>query len=682
MGRGPRRSRSRRARCHARAVAQLSGGPAGTPARRPPGTGRDERPNLEWSGESQPLRPSPRSVAARASAEPDGQGTWLDLGEGRRRPPRTPSVDAPAAAEAPPSRVPEEPEWLRERARRAGPRRCRARRSTRRRSRPRSRPAAQARAEEIVSRLNPEQARAVDHDRGPAADPRGRRVGQDPRHRPPDRVPHRRQGRPAAADPRGHVHQPRRRRAPRADHRPRRRARQGRRGGHVPRAVRARAPPRRRGDRARPAVRHLRHGRPAAADEADPGRGGPAGDRRVPAGRDPRRDQPGQERDARRDVPRRERRQPPRADRSPASRRATGSGSRAANALDFDDLLLKAVDLFERGARGAREVPRALALPPRRRVPGHEPAAVPVGPGARRRPIATCAWWATTTSRSTAGGARTSRTSSTSSATTPRRRSSSSSRTTARRSSSSTPPTRSSRATSAGPTRSCGPRTRAACRSSASRRSTRRRRPSGSRARSRAWSGSTGRGSWLTRRADDDESTRFRPKDVAVMYRMNAQSRAIEEAFLRYGIRYQLVGGTRFYQRREVKDALAYLRVLRSDTDGVLVRADHQRPGARDRRQERRGAAAVRRSSTRTTRSRRSRPRPRGRGRGPRRRGSGPRIGGVRGARAPAADADRRAAAARAARRGPRGVRLPGDARRRVRGGRGPLGEPARAARR
>jgi DNA helicase-2/ATP-dependent DNA helicase PcrA len=81
--------------------------------------------------------------------------------------------------------------------------------------------------------------------------------------------------------------------------------------------------------------------------------------------------------------------------------------------------------------------------------------------------------------------------------------------------------------------------------------------------------GSSGRGSWLTKRADDDESTRFRAKDVAVMYRMNAQSRAIEESFLRYGIRYQLVGGTRFYQRREVKDALAYLRVLRSDTDGV-----------------------------------------------------------------------------------------------------------------
>jgi DNA helicase-2/ATP-dependent DNA helicase PcrA len=77
-----------------------------------------------------------------------------------------------------------------------------------------------------------------------------------------------------------------------------------------------------------------------------------------------------------------------------------------------------------------------------------------------------------------------------------------------------------------------------------------------------------GRGSALTRRADDEEGA-VRPQDVAVMYRMNAQSRAIEEAFLRYGIRYQLVGGTRFYSRREVKDALAYLRILRSDTDVV-----------------------------------------------------------------------------------------------------------------
>jgi DNA helicase-2/ATP-dependent DNA helicase PcrA len=79
-----------------------------------------------------------------------------------------------------------------------------------------------------------------------------------------------------------------------------------------------------------------------------------------------------------------------------------------------------------------------------------------------------------------------------------------------------------------------------------------------------------GRGTALTRRADEDEQdTKFRAREIAVMYRMNAQSRAIEESFLRYGIRYQLIGGTRFYARREVKDALAYLRILRSDTDSV-----------------------------------------------------------------------------------------------------------------
>ena len=79
-----------------------------------------------------------------------------------------------------------------------------------------------------------------------------------------------------------------------------------------------------------------------------------------------------------------------------------------------------------------------------------------------------------------------------------------------------------------------------------------------------------GRGTALTRRADEsDEDTVFRARDIAVMYRMNAQSRAIEESFLRYGLRYQLIGGTRFYARREVKDALAYMRILRSDTDSV-----------------------------------------------------------------------------------------------------------------
>ena len=76
-------------------------------------------------------------------------------------------------------------------------------------------------------------------------------------------------------------------------------------------------------------------------------------------------------------------------------------------------------------------------------------------------------------------------------------------------------------------------------------------------------------GSFLARRADEGDERRYFLRDVAVMYRTNAQSRAIEEAFLRYGLRYQLVGGTRFYQRREVKDALAYVRVMRSDYDAA-----------------------------------------------------------------------------------------------------------------
>ncbi len=60
-------------------------------------------------------------------------------------------------------------------------------------------------------------------------------------------------------------------------------------------------------------------------------------------------------------------------------------------------------------------------------------------------------------------------------------------------------------------------------------------------------------------------------KDCAVMYRVNAQSRALEETFLRYGVPYKLVGGTRFYQRQEVKDIIAYLRVVHNPQDNVSL---------------------------------------------------------------------------------------------------------------
>jgi DNA helicase II / ATP-dependent DNA helicase PcrA len=62
------------------------------------------------------------------------------------------------------------------------------------------------------------------------------------------------------------------------------------------------------------------------------------------------------------------------------------------------------------------------------------------------------------------------------------------------------------------------------------------------------------------------------PGDVAVFYRTNAQSRALEEVFVRVGLPYKVVGGTRFYERREVKDALAYLRVIANPDDTVNLR--------------------------------------------------------------------------------------------------------------
>lgn len=59
--------------------------------------------------------------------------------------------------------------------------------------------------------------------------------------------------------------------------------------------------------------------------------------------------------------------------------------------------------------------------------------------------------------------------------------------------------------------------------------------------------------------------------DMAILYRTNAQSRALEERLRDYGIPYQLVGGTKFYDRKEVKDALAYLRIIQNPADDVSV---------------------------------------------------------------------------------------------------------------
>jgi DNA helicase II / ATP-dependent DNA helicase PcrA len=63
-----------------------------------------------------------------------------------------------------------------------------------------------------------------------------------------------------------------------------------------------------------------------------------------------------------------------------------------------------------------------------------------------------------------------------------------------------------------------------------------------------------------------------RPGDVAVFYRTNAQSRVFEETFIRTGMAYKVVGGVRFYERREVRDVLAYLRMLVNPADEISLR--------------------------------------------------------------------------------------------------------------
>ena len=83
---------------------------------------------------------------------------------------------------------------------------------------------------------------------------------------------------------------------------------------------------------------------------------------------------------------------------------------------------------------------------------------------------------------------------------------------------------------------------------------------------------------------DQDEEARFvvdtvarlgregiRPGDCAVMYRTNAQSRAFEEASIRAGMPYRLVGATRFYVRREIKDVVAFLRLIHNPIEGVSM---------------------------------------------------------------------------------------------------------------
>ena len=77
---------------------------------------------------------------------------------------------------------------------------------------------------------------------------------------------------------------------------------------------------------------------------------------------------------------------------------------------------------------------------------------------------------------------------------------------------------------------------------------------------------------FIADRIRDLESNGTALSDVAVFYRTNAQSRVIEEVFVRYGVPYQVVGGLKYYDRREVKDAIAYLRGVVNPDDQVALK--------------------------------------------------------------------------------------------------------------
>jgi len=67
----------------------------------------------------------------------------------------------------------------------------------------------------------------------------------------------------------------------------------------------------------------------------------------------------------------------------------------------------------------------------------------------------------------------------------------------------------------------------------------------------------------------NEESKKIKLGDIAVLYRTNAQSRSIEDAFVRYGVPYKIVGGVKFYARKEIKDITSYLRLIQNPNDPI-----------------------------------------------------------------------------------------------------------------
>jgi DNA helicase-2/ATP-dependent DNA helicase PcrA len=75
----------------------------------------------------------------------------------------------------------------------------------------------------------------------------------------------------------------------------------------------------------------------------------------------------------------------------------------------------------------------------------------------------------------------------------------------------------------------------------------------------------------IAKATKESNKNKIKLKDIAVLYRTNAQSRAIEEIFLQYGVPYKIVGGIKFYVRKEIKDIIAYLRLIQNTKDLISL---------------------------------------------------------------------------------------------------------------
>ncbi len=234
----------------------------------------------------------------------------------------------------------------------------------------------------------------------------------------------------------------------------------------------------------------------------------------------------------------------------PTSTRALGPALQAANAMDFDDLLLHPLTLFRERPDRLAVLSGAVRLPPGRRIPGHQPGPVPAGPAAgrarqrhrrgRRRPVdlrlarrrrPQHAGFPAGLPRHPDGAA------------------------------GGELPLHPGRARR----RQCGdhrehrPHRQDAAHPAAGRRAVT----------LVAAADERDEAEWIVRElgARQRQGRLGAAREMAILYRTNSQSRALEEAFRRAGMPYRIVGAISFYDRREVKDLLAYLRLIANPAD-------------------------------------------------------------------------------------------------------------------